>query len=77
MKPRMLTSIAAVALIAAQATPARVAAQEGRMLDLGTLGGTLAFTGALNERGQVVGISTLPGDLTFHPLSACTGFLIP
>jgi probable HAF family extracellular repeat protein len=49
--------------------------EDGRMLDLGTLGGTLAFTGALNERGQIVGISTLPGDSTFHPFLSHRGVL--
>jgi len=47
------------------------------MTDLGTLGGT--FTGAfgpdgseggmiINERAQVIGISTLAGDQTYHPV---------
>ena len=39
----------------------------GEMVDLGTLGGSCTFTYALNNRGQVVGQSTLSGDETSHP----------
>jgi probable HAF family extracellular repeat protein len=48
---------------------------EGKMRDLGTLGGTLGVVGALNnsgsggalnDRGQVIGTSNLAGDLTHH-----------
>ena len=38
------------------------------MQDLGSLGGTLAAAvNGLNERGQVVGATTLAGDIIFHP----------
>jgi len=40
--------------------------ENGRMMDLGTLGGTCGFPLALNNSGQVVGVSNLPGDLTTH-----------
>ena len=32
------------------------------MIDLGSLGGTFGLPNALNNRGQVVGQSNLPGD---------------
>jgi probable HAF family extracellular repeat protein len=37
--------------------------ENGTMLDLGTLGGTLSGEAALNNRGQVAGGSNLPGDV--------------
>jgi len=42
----------------------------GRMIDLGSLGGTSGGEGdgvALNNQGQVVGSSNLAGDVYFHP----------
>ena len=36
------------------------------MIDLGTLGGTVGFAGAVNGRGQVVGFSDLAGDTSNH-----------
>jgi probable HAF family extracellular repeat protein len=39
----------------------------GKMVDLGTLGGTCGLPMALNNRGQVVGQSNLAGDQTAHP----------
>jgi probable HAF family extracellular repeat protein len=41
--------------------------KDGKMVDLGTLGGTVGAPNALNNRGQVVGLSNLAGDVTFHP----------
>jgi len=41
--------------------------ENGRMEDIGTLGGSCAFTYALNSRGQVVGQATLAEDQTSHP----------
>jgi probable HAF family extracellular repeat protein len=45
--------------------------ERGRMIDLGTLGGTLSAVDGpailLNDRGQVAGTSTLAGDQTYHP----------
>ena len=41
--------------------------QNGTMRDIGTLGGTVGFAYAVNNRGQVAGISNLDGDNVFHP----------
>jgi probable HAF family extracellular repeat protein len=46
--------------------------QDGKMTDLGSLGGTLGFIsfntlGGMNKQGQIVGGSNLAGDLTAHP----------
>jgi len=41
--------------------------EKGRMVDLGTLGGSCTFAYALNNSGQVVGQSTLAGDQGDHP----------
>jgi probable HAF family extracellular repeat protein len=41
--------------------------ENGKMLDMGTLGGTVALSYALNDRGQVSGRSNMAGDLTCHP----------
>ncbi len=44
-----------------------VTAGNGKMLDLGTLGGTSSLVNGLNNQGQVIGQSNLPGDKTHHP----------
>jgi probable HAF family extracellular repeat protein len=40
--------------------------ENGRMLDLGTLGGTLGFAVIINNQGQVAGQSDLAGDVDAH-----------
>jgi probable HAF family extracellular repeat protein len=40
--------------------------RNGQMTDLGTLGGTIAAPGALNNRSEVIGSSNLAGDQTSH-----------
>jgi len=41
--------------------------ENSKMTDLETLGGTCAFTYALNNRGQIVGQANLKGDQESHP----------
>jgi probable HAF family extracellular repeat protein len=41
--------------------------ENGKMRDLGTLGGTFGRALALNNRGQIAGISNLAGDQKCHP----------
>jgi len=48
---------------------------KGRMRDLGTLGGTVGFANAVNDRGQVVGQSNLPGNEAAHPFRWSDGRL--
>jgi probable HAF family extracellular repeat protein len=50
--------------------------QDGRMLDLGTLGGNSGSPEALNNRGQVIGYSNLAGDQTSDPFLWDQGKLI-
>jgi probable HAF family extracellular repeat protein len=40
--------------------------EDGRMIDLGTLGGNFGDVAGINNNGQVAGISDLAGDLTSH-----------
>ncbi|NYF53959.1 hypothetical protein [Tunturiibacter gelidoferens] len=39
---------------------------KGTMIDLGNLGGTSSGATCINNRGEVIGESNLPGDQTFH-----------
>ena len=49
--------------------------QNGKMVNLGSFGGTCTYAIDLNNRGQVVGTSTLAGDFAHHPfLSDRTAF---
>ena len=41
--------------------------EQGRILDLGSLGGNLGWPADLNSRGQVVGLMNLAGDQQNHP----------
>jgi len=40
--------------------------EHGKMLDIGTLGGTFGYSVWMNSHGQVVGVSNLAGDQTSH-----------
>jgi probable HAF family extracellular repeat protein len=48
---------------------------DGRMRDLGTLGGTIGFANWLNNRGEVVGASDLAEDQTNHPFLWANGHM--
>ena len=50
--------------------------EDGKMLDLGGLGGTFGQPTALNNRGQVVGFSNVAGDQSSHPFFWSQGKLI-
>jgi probable HAF family extracellular repeat protein len=41
--------------------------EDGKMVDVGSLGGTSSFLTGLNNRGQMAGTMTLAGDVAFHP----------
>ena len=40
--------------------------ERGKMIDLGGLGGTCTFAGAINNRGEIIGQSNLAGNETTH-----------
>ena len=49
---------------------------DGRMVDLGTLGGTFGKSFSLNNRGQVAGSSYLAGDQSCHPFLWADGRMV-
>ena len=50
--------------------------RKGKMIDLGNLGGTLSGVVEINSRGQVIGLSDLPGDESADPFVWDNGSLI-
>lgn len=67
MNSRTLTFIAAPMLFAILTVPVRLAAQvRYTVIDVGTLGGTFTTPNAINNRGQITGISNLTGDAIAH-----------
>jgi probable HAF family extracellular repeat protein len=71
MKSRMLTCIITITLFIALAAPVPLLAQEQAVpqftvKELGTLGGTLSWATAFNNKGSVVGYSSLTGDSSLH-----------
>src|SRR5258708_35182291 len=49
--------------------------EDGKMVDLGNLGGTVSWATGLNNRGQVIGAMTLAGDGGWHPFLWSHGVL--
>ena len=49
--------------------------ENGKMKDLGTLGGTMGFATGINNQGHVIGQSNLAGDATYHPFVWRSGHL--
>ena len=78
MKSRTLKWFAAMTLFAALAAPTQLAAQKQThytVTFLGTLGGTFSQPFGLNNKGEVNGIATLPGDNETHAILWRNGVL--
>ena len=50
-------------------------AEDGKMVDVGSLGGTSSILVGLNNRGQMTGTMTLAGDQAYHPFLWSDGLL--
>jgi probable HAF family extracellular repeat protein len=49
--------------------------QNGQMIDLGNSGGTFVLPTRINNKGQIIGLMTIPGDSTYHPFLWTNGVL--
>jgi len=64
---RMIRAVLIAAALTAVASPQIAAQSAGTYVDLGTLGGTRTTPIAINDLGEVVGLSSLAGDLVQRP----------
>src|SRR5947199_10434111 len=62
----LLPSVRHVLIAAVLLGVAKQCVAQGYVIDLGTLGGTHSYGYAINDNGQVVGYSRLPGDTSYH-----------
>ena len=64
---RMIRAVLIAAALTAVASPQIAAQGAGTYIDLGTLGGTRTTPIAINDLGEVVGLSSIAGDLVQRP----------
>jgi probable HAF family extracellular repeat protein len=78
MQFRKLTLIKTTIVFVAFAIPLQLTAQHTQytVTDLGTLGGTLSIAGGINNRGDIEGFSTLPGDATIRAFLWQNGVMV-
>jgi len=62
----LLAGLTLTTSLTAQESPQKGHQPSYKVIDLGTLGGTFALAGGMNDWGLVVGASTLPGDTAEH-----------
>ena len=72
---RFRTLVGASALVLILWSAGAMAADRFTVIDLGTLGGTHSYGLAINNRGQVTGYSSLPGDAETHAFLYSNGVM--